>query len=138
MVATGTGLAPYLSMLRQGDALQRFERVVVVHGVRRTDELAYREELERLGAEHAGTLAYVAAVSRDPEAGSVQHGRVTALLQSGALESAAGVSLSAERSHVLLCGNPEMIGDMSALLEARGLDKHRQRRPGHVSNESYW
>lgn len=133
MVATGTGLAPFMSMLRQGEVWQRFERVVLVHGARRTDQLAYREEL---AAE--SRVSYVPSVSREPDAPGAQHGRVTALLESGALEQAAGVELSAARSHVMLCGNPEMIAEMSALLDARGLKKHRQRRPGHVTTESYW
>jgi ferredoxin--NADP+ reductase len=133
MVATGTGLAPYLSMLRHGEVWQRFERVVLVHGARQVDQLAHRSELEA-----ESRLAYVPAVSREPGATRVHHGRVTTLLESGELERAAGTALTPERSHVLLCGNPEMISEMGALLEARGLRKHRQRKPGHVTTESYW
>lgn len=119
LMATGTGLAPYVSMLRQRDALSRFERVVVVHGVRSEAELAYRDEIVALGAEH------VPAVSR------VQ-GRITALIERGEID------VQPDRAHVMLCGNPEMIAEVSRLLEARGLRKHRMRKPGHVTTESYW
>ena len=119
MMATGTGLAPYVSMLRQGDVRSRFERIVVVHGVRHETELAYRDQLRQLGVEH------VAAVSRVT-------GRITSLIERGELD------IQPERAHVMLCGNPAMIAEVSALLEARGLTKHRQRKPGHVTVESYW
>lgn len=119
LMATGTGLAPYVSMLRQGDVLSRFERVVVVHGVRSEAELAYRDEIVALGAEH------LPAVSR------VQ-GRITALIERGEID------VQPDRAHVMLCGNPAMIAEVSRLLEARGLRKHRTRKPGHVTTESYW
>jgi len=132
LVATGTGLAPYISMLRAGELFSRFEQVVVVHGVRTVAELAYREEIASLGAR------YVAAVTRDADATGVEHGRITALLESGRLEEAAGLALDPARSHLMLCGNPQMIEDLSQLLGARGLTKHRQRKPGHVTAESFW
>jgi ferredoxin--NADP+ reductase len=133
LVATGTGLAPYVSMLRAGAVLERFERVVVVHGARTVAELAYRDELRALGA-----VRHVAAVTRQAGAEDVEHGRVTTLLQSGQLERAAGFELDPARSHLMLCGNPAMIDDVSALLERRGLIRHRQRKPGHVTVERYW
>lgn len=131
LVATGTGLAPYVSMLRAGEVLSRFERVVVVHGVRQVADLSYRDEIQALAR-------YVPAVSREPNASGVEHGRITTLLESGALERSAGLALDPERSHVMLCGNPQMIEEVSALLAARGLRKHRQRKPGHVTAESFW
>lgn len=138
MVATGTGLAPYLSMLRSGALWSRFERLVIVHGVRERASLSYRDEIERHAASRAGRLTYVPVVSREPESPGVLHGRVTTVLTSGALEAAAGLTLAADRSHVCLCGNPDMIKEMAELCAARGLPRHRQRRPGNVSSESFW
>jgi ferredoxin--NADP+ reductase len=137
-VATGTGLGPYIAMLRTAEPWQRFERIVVVHGVRRVADLAYRDELVERSQEHGGKLTWVPVVSREPEAEGVLHGRITTTLHEGALERAAGLSLSAERSHVLLCGNPEMIADMTQGLAERGLRKHRVRKPGHITVEKYW
>ena len=134
MVATGTGLAPFVSMLRTQEPWQRFRRIVVVHGVRESAQLAYREELDA----HGDRLVRVGVVSREPGASGVLHGRVTAVLASGELERHVGLGLSPERSHLMLCGNPEMIRDVTDLLQLRGLSKHRVRRPGHISSEHYW
>ena len=70
--------------------------------------------------------------------GGVLHGRLTTTLADGSLEARAGATFDAARSHVMLCGNPAMIQEMTALLEGRGLRKHRQRKPGHISIEKYW
>jgi ferredoxin--NADP+ reductase len=137
MVATGTGLGPFLSMLRSGEAFGRAERVVLVHGARGAAELAHRQELETLVARRSGSFVYVPVLSRQPAPGLLQ-GRVTAVLDSGELERAAGVTLSPESAHVLLCGNPAMIDDVIARLGARGLRRHRQRTPGHITTEKYW
>lgn len=131
LIATGTGLGPYVSMLRAGEAFERFARVVVVHGAREASHLAYREELAGLD------LTWVGLVSREePPAGALA-GRVTGALERGELEAAAGAPLD-ERAHALLCGNPAMIRDLRALLEARGLRRNRPRKPGHFTSEKYW
>jgi ferredoxin/flavodoxin---NADP+ reductase len=137
MVATGTGLGPFISMLRSGEASARFERIVVVHGVRHVRELGYRDELSALQDSQAGQLMYVPVVSRETTA-SACLGRVTTALQAGELEKRANLTLAPERSHVMLCGNPAMIDDMLELLAARGLRRHRTRKPGQVTVERYW
>ena len=136
LVATGTGLGPFLSILGSDELWQRFPRVVVVHGVRGVDQLAHREELNALSAARPG-LRVVPVLSREVASGCVS-GRVTTALADGTLERAAGVTLAPERSHVMLCGNPAMIDEMNLLLGARGLKKHRVRVPGHITVEKYW
>jgi ferredoxin--NADP+ reductase len=138
LIATGTGLAPYVSMVRAGDVFRRFKRVILVHGVRQVAHHAYRQELFLHSQAHDGHLIQIPVVSRDPDAPNVLHGRVTTALVRGELEAAAGVTLSPERSHVMLCGNPDMIEEMTALLGERGLEKHRRRSRGQISSESYW
>ncbi len=138
MVATGTGLGPFLSMLGTDEPWQRFERIVLVHGVRIAAHLAYAEELAELSRAHGGKLSRVPAVTREPDAQGVLHGRITSLFESGEIERAAGLTLSPERSHLMLCGNPGMIADSIELFKARGLRKHRVRAPGHISVEKYW
>jgi len=136
-VATGTGLGPFIAMLRSGEPFQRFERVVLVHGVRAPAELSYTEELAQWAARYPGRFTHVSLVS-GPVAGAALAGRVTSALVAGTLEASAGVRLDPERSHVMLCGNPQMIAEFTQLLGDRGLRKHRVRTPGHVTSEKYW
>lgn len=131
LIATGTGLAPFLSILRTPAPWQRFRNVVLVHGVRYASELVYRDVIGRTPAR------YVPFVSRERAPGALD-GRVPAAIADGRLEAAAGIALSGATSHVMLCGNPAMLKDASAALIARGLRKHRRRAPGHITVESFW
>jgi ferredoxin/flavodoxin---NADP+ reductase len=138
LIATGTGLGPFLAMLRSPTIWQRFSRIVLAHGVRHVSHLGYTDELARLLAEHAGQLDYVPLLTRDaPPAGGLS-GRLPALIESGELEARLGMRFDPARDHVLLCGNPGMISEVQAVLGGRGLEKHRPRKPGHVTIESYW
>jgi ferredoxin/flavodoxin---NADP+ reductase len=138
LVATGTGLGPFLSILRSPDVYTRFERVVLVHGARDRNHLAYREELRALETARGGQLEVAWLVSREGAGEGVLAGRVTSALADGSLERAVGLPLSAADSHVMLCGNPAMIEEMTALLGERGMKKHRVRAPGHITIEKYW
>ena len=135
LLSTGTGLAPFLSILRTEAPWQRFREVVLVHAVRHARELVYGEMISGLKAERK--LRYVSFVSREAAAGSLA-GRIPAALRDGRLEAAAGLRLAAETSQVLLCGNPDMLKDAMAALAERGMRKHRRRAPGHVTTESFW
>lgn len=137
LLSTGTGIAPFLSILRTETPWQRFREVVLVHAVRHARELAYRDMIARLQEEKEGALRYVTFVSREAAAGSLA-GRIPAALLDGRLEGAAGTQLAAETSQVLLCGNPDMLKDASAALAQRGLRKHRRRAPGQITVESFW
>ena len=130
LVATGTGLAPFLSILRTEEPWQRFENVVVVHAARYARELTYWESIGNTRAR------YVTMVSREPHAPSLA-GRIPAALRDGRLESAAGIKIDAH-SHFMLCGNPQMLRDTTEALAERGLRKHRRRAPGHITVESFW
>lgn len=135
LLSTGTGLAPFLSILRTETPWRRFREVVLVHAVRHARELVYREMIADLQKKRG--LRYVSFVSREAAAGSLP-GRIPAAVADGRLEAAAGTPLSAETSQVLLCGNPEMLKDAGLALAGRGLRKHRRRAPGHVTTESFW
>jgi ferredoxin--NADP+ reductase len=135
LVSTGTGIAPFLSILRTETPWQRFREVVLVHAVRHARELAYGEVISGLQKERG--LRYVRFVSREAAPGSLA-GRIPAALRDGRLEAAAQLELSGDRAQVLLCGNPEMLKDTSAALAERGMRKHRRRAPGHVTSESFW
>jgi ferredoxin/flavodoxin---NADP+ reductase len=137
LVATGTGLGPFVSLWRSGSLFGQFESVTVVHGVRQKAHLGYREELLALAAAEP-RLRYVSLLSR--EAGDAQHlqGRIPERFADGSIERAAGINLDPAQCHIMLCGNPDMIADLTAALAPRGLKRHRQRQPGHLSFEKYW
>jgi ferredoxin--NADP+ reductase len=137
LIATGTGLGPFLSILRTDAPWQRFRQVILVHATRTAAEQAYGEVLAAIGAARGAQLRRIAFVSREKSAGALE-GRVPAAIRDGRLERAAQAELSAERSHAMLCGNPEMVADVTAVLDERGMRKHRRRAPGHISLETYW
>jgi ferredoxin--NADP+ reductase len=132
LMSTGTGIAPFLSMLRTEAPWKRYRNVVLVHAVRHARELVYREEIGQLK-----NLKYLTFVSRETAPGSLA-GRIPAAIADGRLEAAAGLRLAAESSQVMLCGNPDMLKDTTAALVARGMRKHRRRSPGQISVESFW
>jgi ferredoxin/flavodoxin---NADP+ reductase len=132
LLSTGTGIAPFISMLRAGTPWRRFRDVVLVHAVRHARELVYRDEIEAMQ-----NLRYVPVVSREDASGALR-GRIPQLLRDGSLEAAAGLKLAPENSQVMLCGNPDMLKDGTAVLLERGLRKNRRRTPGHITVESFW
>ncbi|WP_313485707.1 ferredoxin--NADP reductase [Stutzerimonas kunmingensis] len=142
LLATGTGIAPFLSILQDFEAWQRFERIILVYSVREARELAYqqliaelpqRDYLDGLGSK----LLYLPVVTREQIPGEL-HGRITTLIENGELERAADLQLTPEHSRIMLCGNPQMIEDTRAVLKARDLNLAMTRRPGQVAVENYW
>ena len=136
LLATGTGIGPFVSILRTEAPWQRFERIVVVHAVRRTADLGYRALFRELEVRHPGRFAFVPFVSRE-ETDFALTGRIPEAIADGRLETRAGLALSPDASNVMVCGNSAMIRDALAVLETRGLKRHRRREPGHVITEKY-
>jgi ferredoxin--NADP+ reductase len=136
-LATGTGLGPYLSILRTETPWEKFGRVVLVHAVRYARELAYRDTVGGIAKAHPGALTVISIVSREPHPDALP-GRIPALINDGRLEARAGLALSAENSQVMLCGNPAMVEDVQTVLAARAMRRHRRKEPGHITVETYW
>jgi ferredoxin--NADP+ reductase len=136
LLATGTGIAPFLSILRTEAPWQTYRRVILVHAVRRASELVYRDLIEAMRRARGERLRYVTFVSREELSGSLS-GRIPAALRDGRLEAAA-CAIAPERSQFMLCGNPDMVKDATAALVERGLRKHRRRAPGHITVENFW
>ncbi|MEM6406689.1 MAG: ferredoxin--NADP reductase [Pseudomonadota bacterium] len=134
LVATGTGVGPFLSVLRTAETWQRFDQVVLAYGVREASQLAYPAVIDQLCQEHAN-LHFMPCVTQQPPE-SVYAGRITQALADGQLEAKTGVTISTD-SHFMLCGNMAMIRDMTEALKQRGLKKHLRREPGHISSEKY-
>ena len=141
LICTGTGLAPYISMLRDDAVWKRFENIIVVLSVRERHDLGYTDELDQLATVHAreglAKFHFVKTLTRDTLHGAM-HGRINTLVESGAIEEAAGVALSDARSRFMLCGNPEMVETMRKLLKDRGFRMNRKLEPGHIIVENYW
>ena len=137
LFATGTGLAPYIAMLRDPEIWDTYQRIVVAHGVRHAADLAYRDELNRFASENPERFRYVPALTREEHPDTLK-GRLPVLLENGQLENSTGFKLAQENSTVLLCGNPAMLDDMVDKLQARGLQEHRKKYPGQIVLERYW
>ena len=136
LLATGTGIGPFLSILKTDAPWSRFERIVLGHSVQYASELAYRELIESLRTTHDEQLQFVPLVTREAVPGALSQ-RIPTMIASGELETQAGIPLAAESSHVVLCGNSAMITDVTEELAKRDMRRHRRREPGHITTEKY-
>lgn len=137
MFATGTGLGPYLSMLKTKEIWKRFEKIILVHAVPFANELNYSELIEQFKAENPDQFQFIPIVSREDHDG-VLKGRIPALIESGDIETRAKLKMNTENSHILLCGNSGMLKDAKKVLQKRGMERHLNHKPGHVSAEQYY
>ena len=135
MLSTGTGMAPFLSVIRDPDTYEKFEQVILVHGTRQVNELAYHDYLtqelpqhEFLGEMVSKQFMYYPTVTREP----YQHqGRVTTVIENGQLAADLGLPpLNAVEDRVMICGSPEMLRDLKTMMEARGLSEGSTTTPG--------
>lgn len=146
LLSSGTGIAPFISILYDMGAWEQYERLILVHSVRNANELAYRDTVEafraheyfgELLAADPGKLVYVPIVTRESIPG-VLNARIPALLSHGALEEKAGVKLSHERSRIMICGNPDMVDDIRKHLTNAGYAVSRRGAPAQMAVENYW
>lgn len=137
MIATGTGLGPYLSILRDEMAWEFYENIVLVHGVAVREELAYQDVINSVSSTYPERFRYLSCVTRQANPEGIE-GRVTQALSSGQLEDKTGLNISTENSAVMLCGNHAMIDEMKALLKERGMGKHLRHKAGNIVTEQYF
>lgn len=136
MVATGTGIGPFLAILKADPVWEKFEKVMLCYSVSYAAELAYLDTIEQIEASHGDQFLFVPMVTRENRDGALDK-RITACLRDGSLEQFSGLSINADDSHVMMCGSSEMITDLSEILSERGMKKHRRRSPGHFTTEKY-
>jgi ferredoxin--NADP+ reductase len=135
LLSTGTGLAPFLSTIRDPETYEKFEQVVLVHGVREVKELAYHDYItqelpqhEFLGEMVSKQLLYYPTVTRE----AYKHqGRVTTVIENGQLAKDLGLpALNPTEDRVMICGSPEMLRDLKHMMESRGFKEGNTTKPG--------
>jgi ferredoxin--NADP+ reductase len=135
LFGTGTGVAPFLSIVRDPETYERFEKVILVHGVRQVAELAYQDYLshelpahEFLGEMVSAQMLYYPTVTREPFR---TQGRIPALIQSGKMQADLGLpTFDPAHDRAMLCGSPAMLRELKELLEARGFMEGNTTKPG--------
>jgi ferredoxin--NADP+ reductase len=140
LLSTGTGLAPFLSMIRDPETYEQYEHVILAHGVRTTSELGYadyiRHELpqhEYLGEQVQKQLLYYPTVTREA---FENQGRLTDLIDTGKLTADVGMpDLNPEHDRVMICGNPSMLDELVSRLEARSFREGKSHEAGHYTIE---
>ena len=138
LIATGTGVGPFLSILAGQEVWQKYTQITLVYGMRHSQDLAYQPLIEACLNAHSEQFHFVPIVSREDVPGALR-GRIPELLRSQKIQQhSSKQSLNAEDSQVMLCGNPEMIQDAMQVLNDIGLKKHLRRSSGQISMERYW
>jgi len=136
LISTGTGLAPFMSIIRDPEVYEQFEKIILVHGVRYKSELAYQEFIskelknnEYFGEQVKTQLLYYPTVTREDFANT---GRITTLLENGKLSKDLALpNLSTANDRFMICGSPSMLKDTCKLLEQKGFQESRHGHQGH-------
>ena len=137
MFGTGTGVAPFFSILNTDEPWIRFKHIILVHAVRTKSDLRYQELVDSLSHRYSDRFSFQAFVSRETVAGTIR-GRIPIAIEDGQLEEHVGRRLHINKSHIMLCGNPDMVKDSVEVLKSRDFIKNRRRTPGHITIENYW
>ena len=139
LLATGTGLAPFLSILKTIEVWQQYQRIILVYSARTSQELAYQAEIgsiKSIYGDNGAAFVFLPIVTREADY-TGEKARVPNLILSGKLTELVGQKLDKERSHVMLCGNPQMVEDTKEALKSIGLTMNR-RGEGNIAVENYW
>lgn len=135
LIATGTGLGVFISLLKTEEPWKRFKEIILAHGVRTEGELAYQEQIKSFQDKYPGQLKYIKTVTREKIQGAL-NSRIPDAIKDGAFTSISGDIT--QQSQFMLCGNPDMINDMVELLGEYGLERNRRSKPGNITLEKYW
>ena len=136
MFATGTGLGVFISLLKTDDPWRRFNNIVLVHGVRTSDELTYKETIDALNTKNNNKLIYIPTITREKKDGAFNV-RIPEGLKRNLFQERAQLNITQD-SQIMICGNPDMINDTVELLGESGLERNRRSKPGNITLEKYW
>lgn len=136
LMATGTAIGAYISILSTAEPWSRFKRIALVHGVRHQRDLSYGDKVASLQQRYGDQFSFTAAVSREQCEGTLK-GRITDLIRASVIQDLFDLPLAVENSHVMLCGNSAMIAEMREVLEASGMRQNRANQVGQFTTEKY-
>jgi len=137
LLATGTGVAPFFSMLQTPEIWQRYKHVVLVYAVRTMADICYKSLIEGLQRSHPRQFSFVPFVSREVCTDTI-HSHIPVSITSGELETYTKRQLHPDKSQIMLCGNPGMVQDANAALKLRGFTENRNNCSGQITFEAYW
>ena len=136
MLATGTGLGVFISILKTTEPWEKFKKIVLIHGVRKKNELAYQEQISKFQKKYPNKLTYIQSVTRE-KIDKILTIRLPEGIESGLFESITANKIS-KNSQFMLCGNPSMIKDSISILKSKGIEINRRSNPGNITIEKYW
>ena len=136
MLATGTGLGVFISLLKTNEPWDRFRNIVLVHGVRAANELTYKDQIDEFSDKFKERFTYIPTVTREKK-DSFLNLRIPAGLKDSKFQEIAKLDITS-KTQVMICGNPDMINDTVSLLEKSGLERNRRSKPGNITLEKYW
>ncbi|MFI4853221.1 MAG: FAD-binding oxidoreductase [Candidatus Makana argininalis] len=138
LISTGTAIGPYLSILNQKENIHKFKKIILVHSVRLNKEFSYENKIKILKDKYKNKLLVQKIVSREKIYGSIS-GRIPLLIYNGLLEYSVNLNINSKDSHVMLCGNPNMIKDAIQILENfKDMKKNLFKNNGNITSENYW
>ena len=142
LLATGTGVAPFLSMLKTAEPWQRFQKIVLVYAVRQNQDLRYQELYDDLHSRYPGRFQLIAFVSREVPSTRLMpfaiQGHIPESLQNGTLETLLDLEFNPTNTQFMLCGNPGMVKDAVSVLQQRGFSDNKPALSGELTYEAYW
>ena len=136
LLATGTGLGVFISLLKTQEPWRRFENIILVHGVRNYEELTYQDQIAKFKSENSKNFTYIQTVTREKKEGCLNM-RIPAGLDSNMIQESANLEINQD-SQIMICGNPDMINETVELLGKQGLERNRRSKPGNITLEKYW
>lgn len=138
MISTGTGIGPYLSILKNGKNLKRFKKIILINSVRYIKDISYISQIRNLQKFYNKKLIVQILISKEKKYGFLT-GRIPDLIYNGLLELSVGFRINFKNTHIMLCGNPYMIYDTCNLLKKfKGMDKNSIFKHGSITVEQYW
>ena len=136
MIATGTGLGVFISLLKTSAPWKRFKNIILVHGVRTENELTYQDQISEYEKLYSEKFCYIKTVTREKIDGCLNT-RIPPAIENKEFEKISGISVTKD-SQFMVCGNPGMINDTVELLGKSGLERNRRSKPGNITLEKYW
>ena len=136
LLAVGTAIGPFLSILKTDEPWRRFSRIVLVYGVQRVEELSYQEDIQLFKEAHPEQFIMLSSVTRQDTDFAIND-RIPCAIETGELEARVGLALDPGQSQVMICGGLVMVQSTRQALESKGLRKHLRHKPGQVSSEDY-